>query len=81
MILCVKVQQRSVQQTINYRTLALYKKAHGIDFELCCFVVGVFSFQLTQLSGFVLNGKVMVVSKGACYCMICHEMVIDNVST
>ena len=40
---------------------------HSLDFyfELCCFVVGVFSFQSTQLSGFVLNGKVTVVLKGA----------------
>ena len=48
-----KIQDNSVL------TLALY-----IYFELCCFVVGVFSFQSTQLSGFVLNGKVTVVSKG-----------------
>ena len=35
-----------------------------IYFELCCFVVGGFFFQSTQLSRCVLNGKVMVVLKG-----------------
>jgi hypothetical protein len=48
-----------------------------IDFELCCFVVGGFFFQSTQLSGFVLNGKVPVVERCFCY----HEMGIDSVST
>ena len=80
MILCVKVAAECTTNNKLQDTSGI-QKAHGIDFELCCFVVGVFSFQLTQLSGFVLNGKVMVVSKGACYCMICHEMVIANVST
>ena len=31
-----------------------------IYFELCCLIVGEIVFQPTQLSGFVLNGKVKV---------------------
>ena len=31
-----------------------------IYFELCCLIVGETFFQPTQLSGFVLNGKVKV---------------------
>ena len=47
----------------KYRTIAFTLEL-SVYFELCCFVVGVFSFQSTQLSGFVLNGKVTVVLKG-----------------
>ena len=41
----------------------------------------VFSFQLTQLCRCVQNGKTTLIQRCVCYCMICHEMVIDSVST
>ena len=45
-----------------------------IYFELCCLIVGETFFQPTQLSGFVLNGKVKVMLITMCSLGVCSRV-------
>ena len=83
--MCAMEQQLGCATNKKYRidnSLIVKAEETIIFFELCCFVVGVFFFPVDPAERFCAewegNGGV---ERCICYCMICHEMVTDSVST